>query len=89
MRDATLDDIRRIMRDCAGVDDATDGRGDIADVPFADLGLDSLAMLGMAKQLENEFSVQVPDDALACLSTPREAVDHVNRCRAATVRAER
>ncbi|HEY9523952.1 MAG TPA: phosphopantetheine-binding protein [Thermopolyspora sp.] len=75
----TLDDVRRIMRSCAGVPDAVDLNSDIADVPFADMGYDSLAMLEMAAHVQQEFGIRIPDDAVEEMKTPQEAVDYVNR----------
>ncbi len=84
----TLDDVRRIMHSCAGVPDGRyDGRAgasadigeDTADVPFTELGYDSLAMLEMAAHVQQEFGIRIPDDAIEEMTTPRAAVDYVNR----------
>ncbi len=75
----TLDDVRRIMRSCAGVPDTVDLSADIADVSFADMGYDSLAMLEMAAHVQQEFGIRIPDDAVEEMKTPRQAVDYVNR----------
>jgi act minimal PKS acyl carrier protein len=77
----TLDDVRRIMRNCAGAPDG-DGPGldgDIAHVRFTDLGYDSLAMLEMAAHVQQEFGIRIPDDAIEEMTTPQAAVDYVNR----------
>lgn len=75
----TLDDVRRIMRSCAGVPDTVDLGADIADVSFADMGYDSLAMLEMAAHVQQEFGIRIPDDAVEEMKTPQQAVDYVNR----------
>ena len=57
--------------------DALDG--DIADVPFADLGYDSLALLEMAAHVQQEYGIRIPDDAIEEMPTPRAAVEYLNR----------
>jgi act minimal PKS acyl carrier protein len=75
----TLDDVQRIMRGCAGAPDTVDLGADIAHVPFAELGYDSLAMLEMAAHVQQEFGIRIPDDAVEEMKTPQAAVDYVNR----------
>jgi act minimal PKS acyl carrier protein len=67
----TLEDLRRILADCAGDDDSVDVQGDIADTPFTDLGYDSLALLETTARIEQEFGVAIPEDLIATLDTPR------------------
>lgn len=76
----TLDDVRRIMQNCAGAADGLDGDDEnFAHVPFAELGYDSLAMLEMAAHVQQEFGIRIPDDAIEEMRTPQAAVDYVNR----------
>ena len=84
----TIDDVRRILIECAGQDESTGLRGDIADVAFADLGYDSLALLEMAARIEQEFGVAIPDDEIVGLSTPRAVLGVVEQA-LATARAYR
>lgn len=74
----TLGDLRRIMRGCAGADESVDLDGDIAQVPFADLGYDSLAVLETASRVEKEYGVSIPDDAAADLDRPAALIEYVN-----------
>lgn len=74
----TADDLRRIIRTTVGTDESVDLDGDILDTDFPDLGYDSLAVMEVASRIEKEFPVQVPDDAIADLLTPRALVDYVN-----------
>lgn len=85
MREFTLDALRAVMRSSAGVEDGVDLDGPIADVPFADLGYDSLAVLEIASQVGRHFGFDVPDDALAEMPTPAAAVAFVNRRLSAAV----
>jgi minimal PKS acyl carrier protein len=79
MREFTLDDLRHIMRTSVGIDESVDLNGDILDVPFTDLGYDSLALLEIASSIEQQFNVPIPDDAALQLQTPRAAIECVNQ----------
>jgi len=74
----TLDQLRSIMRRCAGVDESVDLDGDVADATFAELGYDSLAVLEITAQIRQELGVAVPDGAIEELTTPRHIVTYVN-----------
>jgi minimal PKS acyl carrier protein len=74
----TLDDLRRILRACAGEAEFVDLDGDIGDVPFRDLGYDSLALLELASRVEREYGASIPGDAVVELETPQAAVMYVN-----------
>lgn len=73
----TMNDLREIMRETAGVEEGVDLDGDIAGVDFADLGYDSLAVLEMASQIKRRYGVLIPDDAAAELRTPDSLVTFV------------
>jgi len=76
MTQFTLDDLRRILREGAGDSGTLDG--DITDVPFTDLGYDSLAMLELSSRVEREYAVPIPDDAALAMRTPGAAVAYIN-----------
>jgi minimal PKS acyl carrier protein len=78
MRQLTLDDLRRIVRQCGGEAEAVDLDGDIADVTFEELGYDSLALIEMGAQIQQEFGVVVSDGAIEHMKTPRATVEYVN-----------
>jgi minimal PKS acyl carrier protein len=73
-----IDTLRRILVACAGEDEAAGLAGDILDVPFADLGYDSLALMESAARIKQEYGVDISDDILAELETPRAVLDLVN-----------
>ncbi|MFG3439641.1 acyl carrier protein [Nonomuraea sp. NPDC047897] len=79
MKDFTLDDLRGLMRASAGVDEAVDLDGDIADVPFTEMNYDSLAVLELAGRIERDWQIVVPDDVIMELKTPAEVLGYVNR----------
>jgi act minimal PKS acyl carrier protein len=78
MKDMTLEDLRQILTDCAGQDEVGDLGADILDIPFTDLGYDSLALLETASQVERQVGVALDDDLVARLQTPRQFLAQVN-----------
>jgi act minimal PKS acyl carrier protein len=75
----TLDDLRNTMVECAGVDEDTDLGGDIADVSFADLGYDSLALLEAGSRIERTYGIRLSEEEVTEARTPRLLLDLVNR----------
>ena len=74
----TIEDLRKIMRECAGEDDSVSLEGDILDTPFMDLGYDSLALLETAALIKRQYGVTVSDDDLHGIDTPRAFLEKVN-----------
>jgi minimal PKS acyl carrier protein len=74
----TLDDLRRILRECAGADENVDLDGDILDVDFDDLGYESLALLETGSRIERDYGIRLDESALTEAGTPRALVDLVN-----------
>lgn len=80
MSEFTLTQLRRILESSSGPAEGVDwSGGEILDMPFSDVGYDSLAMLEMAARIQQEFGVQIPSDDVLALETPRIAIDCVNR----------
>ncbi|MGW3290684.1 acyl carrier protein [Streptomyces sp. NPDC001002] len=77
----TIDDLRRILAECAGEDEAVDLGGDILDATFADLGYDSLALMETAARIEREFGVAVPEDEFTGTATPRAVLRALDAAR--------
>jgi len=67
----TIDDLLRILQKSAGLPELAARPEQSLDCPFADLGLDSLALLETVGAIEREFSLTLPD-SVAGASTPRE-----------------
>lgn len=78
MQRFTLDDLTRIMRESAGVDESVDLSGAIEHLTFFELGYDSLAVLELAARVEQEYGVAVPDDATDHMPTPAAALGYLN-----------
>ncbi|SEF85553.1 act minimal PKS acyl carrier protein [Thermomonospora echinospora] len=74
----TLPDLRRILREAAGVNEGTDLDGEILDLDFEDLGYDSLALLETGARIEREYGVRLEDDAITSARTPRALLTVVN-----------
>jgi len=74
----TVDDLKRIMGQCAGVDESVNLDGDISDVSLDELGYDSLALLETASKVEREYGLKLPDELLGNVVTPAEFVAFVN-----------
>lgn len=78
MDEFTVDDLRRLMRGGADDDQPIELGADTLDVPFAELGYDSLAILDLSSRIGLDRGIRVPDDAVQRMTTPREAVNYVN-----------
>ncbi|MFF4159687.1 acyl carrier protein [Streptomyces sp. NPDC001678] len=74
----TIDELIRIMRECAGEDEAGDLTPDAADQDFDLLGYDSLALMAAAARVERELGVRLPEEELADTRTPAAFVALVN-----------
>ncbi|MGW7294423.1 acyl carrier protein [Streptomyces xiamenensis] len=81
----TLDDLARVLTECAGADEETALDSGSLDVPFTDLGYDSLALLETAALIKQRYGAELSDDEVTEVRTPRDLLDRVNALRAATV----
>ncbi|MBB5783195.1 acyl carrier protein [Nonomuraea jabiensis] len=75
MKPLTLAGLATILREVAGEDDAATLEGDIADVPFAELGYDSIAVLEMAACLSRDYGVNLSDEDVLGDATPRKVLE--------------
>ncbi len=74
----TVGDLLVLLRECAGEEESVDLEGDILDVPFEDLGYDSLALLNTVGRIERDCSIQLGDDTVEKALTPRDLIDMTN-----------
>ncbi|MEU9054930.1 acyl carrier protein [Streptomyces sp. NPDC048384] len=73
----TVAELAALMKQAAGVSvDAHDLEAR-AETPFSEFGLDSLGLLGIVGELENQHGQALPTDAERCKS-PRAFLDLVN-----------
>lgn len=77
-RTMTFHDLRTILVDCSGLDDGVDLSERHLDTQLDSLGYDSLAVLETAARIKHEFGVDIPDEEVAELHTPRQILDRVN-----------
>jgi acyl carrier protein len=77
MQDTAFDhhDLREILVDRIGLNEVPDDPA----TAFADLGLDSLAMVELLLAIQQEYGFQVPDEDAHRLKTLADAIDYVNR----------
>lgn len=69
-RQFTLDDLKRILIECAGADEAVDLDGDILDEGFEAIGYESLAILETGGRIETEYEVALDESVLSVHATP-------------------
>ncbi|GAT83933.1 curamycin polyketide synthase acyl carrier protein [Streptomyces sp. F-3] len=73
----TVEELSELMKKTAGVAVSPQELAERPDVPFEELGIDSLGLLGIVGELENRHGVPMPPDAERC-KTPRKFLDLVN-----------
>lgn len=78
MSTCTVDELRLVMKECAGEDDEIQLDGEILDERFEELGYDSLAVLETASAMERRYGIELPDDLVGEAETPRAFLDLVN-----------
>jgi act minimal PKS acyl carrier protein len=77
-KEISLEDLKRILHECAGVDEGVDMTGEILDTGFDDLGYDSLALLETASRITRDYDIAVDHDAISAVTTPRGFLAVVN-----------
>lgn len=74
----TLADLTRMLRESAGEEEGVDLDGDVIDTPFIELGYDSLALLQVIGQIQREYGIEIPDDAVVDAETPGALLALIN-----------
>lgn len=78
MAQFSIDQLIELLRDSAGEDEAVDLAGDVLDVPFDQLGYDSLALLNTVSRIERDNGIHLSDSVVTDAKTPRLLLDEVN-----------
>ena len=78
MPELTLPELMTIVREGAGADESLADGAPRGDVPFADLGYDSLALLETVNRIERRYGVRLSDDIADPANTPGWLLDEVN-----------
>jgi act minimal PKS acyl carrier protein len=73
----TINDLNQILIDNVGLSH-DDALGDL-DTPFAVLGIDSLALIAMKVALEEEYGLDVANEDLSTLTSPRATIEYANK----------
>lgn len=68
-----LEKLKEIIVDQLGVD----GDGITAETTLEDLGADSLDLVELVMTLEDEFDIQIEDDAMESLKTVGDVLDYI------------
>jgi minimal PKS acyl carrier protein len=77
-RKFTIEELKTVLRACAGEEESVDLDGQILDTEFEDLGYDSLALLEASGRIEREYGIALGDEALNDAPTPRALLEIVN-----------
>ncbi|MGH3982296.1 MAG: acyl carrier protein [Pseudonocardiaceae bacterium] len=78
MAEFSLDELKQIMRECAGEGESGNLDDDFEAVTFDHLGYDSLAVLETASRIERTYGLKLPEEELAEITTPGSLVAFVN-----------
>ncbi|MEV1027092.1 acyl carrier protein [Streptomyces sp. NPDC050264] len=79
-----LSDLKTLLRECAGEEEGIDWDGDVIDVPFIELGYDSLALLQTTGRIERDHGLTLDEDAVDEAETPRALLALVNEALSST-----
>jgi acyl carrier protein len=75
MSDATFEKVKKIVSEQLGVEESQV----TPEASFAnDLGADSLDTVELVMALEEEFDIEIPDEAAENIATVQSAVDYIN-----------
>ena len=79
MTQLNIDELRRLLAECAGESEDGAAGGDIAERTFEDLGYDSLALIETAARLKQRFDIDLDDDDVVTAETPGALLALANR----------
>ncbi|MFE7840555.1 acyl carrier protein [Streptomyces sp. NPDC057474] len=82
-----LSDLRALLRECAGEEEGIDLDGDVIDVPFIELGYDSLAILQTTGRIERDYGITLDEESFDEAETPRDYLALINRTLSAAAAA--
>ncbi|ADL47540.1 acyl carrier protein [Micromonospora aurantiaca (nom. illeg.)] len=75
----SVPDLLTILATCAGEAEPVDAAAeDLGEVPLADLGYDSLALLEASSAVERRFGISLPEEEVAEVRTLNQLGDLVN-----------
>ncbi|MFF3691019.1 phosphopantetheine-binding protein [Streptomyces sp. NPDC002187] len=77
LRGPDMRELSAMFREVAGVEESLEPGAGLQDVPFIELGYDSLALLQVVGSLERSYGVEFDDEKIAELETPRQLLKAV------------
>jgi len=75
LRQITIRELEEIMHECAGWAQSLE---QAPDQSFEELGYDSLALLETSSRIKRDCGIELSEDQLGEIKTPRELVEAVN-----------
>lgn len=75
----TINELAEILRAAAGVEQGVSLGAEIIDVPFDELGYDSLALLETGSRIQRERGIVLTDSVISEAQTPRDLLAAVNK----------
>lgn len=79
MSTLTVEELFQALVESAGESEIEVAPADSLDVPFADIGYDSLALMETAARITKRTGVRVDDEELIDAETPRQLLNLFNR----------
>jgi acyl carrier protein len=79
----TFEDLKAVVSRCVGELGELDLTESDLGTSFTEIGYDSLAVLEIASQIQREYGLQIPDEAIETMDTPKAVIDYVNSSLAA------
>lgn len=74
----SADQLLLVLAECSGEEEIR-ARGEaVLDQEFEILGYDSLVLLETSAQLKHRYGLDIPEDVIRDLSTPRAVLEYVN-----------
>ncbi|MDF4248948.1 acyl carrier protein [Streptomyces sp. WMMB303] len=74
----SLDQLMEILTECSGDQQAAAHGEEVLDREFDMLGYDSLVLLETSAQLKHRHDIDIPEDVIRDLRTPRAVLDYAN-----------
>jgi act minimal PKS acyl carrier protein len=74
----SIEDLRGILVACAGGEDVVTRPDDISEIPFDELGYDSLALIETAARLKLDHGVVISDDEITEVRSPGDLLELIN-----------
>lgn len=78
MSDLTIEELFQALVEAAGESETPLAPADSMDVPFAEFGYDSLALMETAAKITKRTGISIDDQQLLDVETPRQLLELVN-----------